>query len=131
MDDMATEKAILDKCESPIETHLTCCLTMLLLDSADIVTIVPQYQLDRYRYDFAITRTIDGELLLLIECDGKDFHSTPEQVENDRRKDVVARDAGIKLARFSGAEIFRDPLHCANVVVHMTAAALVQREMAA
>ncbi len=125
MDELLAMKAILDKCESPIEVQMACCLTTLLFDSADVMTIVPQYQLERYRYDFAIVRN-NGEVLLLIECDGKEFHSSPEQVENDRRKNALAAAAGIDLIRFTGAEIYRDPMHCAQVVVNRTARALLR-----
>ena len=40
---------------------------------------IPQYEIGKYRADIAFP-----DKKLVIECDGKDFHSTPEQLERDR-----------------------------------------------
>lgn len=72
----------------------------------------PQHKLGRFRFDFAMDLKGIEKPVLLIECDGKAFHSSPEQIENDRRKDDAARQAGIALIRFTGAELNRDPRGC-------------------
>lgn len=45
---------------------------------------------------------------LAIECDGKEYHSTPEQKAHDRRKDRYLRKRGWKVLRFSGSMINRN-----------------------
>lgn len=66
--------------------------------------LIPQFRWRGYRIDFCIRR---GARLLFIECDGKQFHSTEDQVRNDRRKDAAVAKAGIPLLRFQGAELVR------------------------
>jgi very-short-patch-repair endonuclease len=69
------------------------------------VLLVAQYQLLRFRYDFALRLQGTEKPFLLIECDGKRWHNTPEQIANDRRKDQCAADHGLTLMRFTGPEI--------------------------
>lgn len=67
--------------------------------------LVPQFRWGRiYRSDWAI---VVGDLkgVLLIECDGKEFHSSPAQIEHDRKKDQAARDRGWFTWRFTGSQI--------------------------
>jgi very-short-patch-repair endonuclease len=78
---------------------------------ADLV-LQPQYQFQRFRYDFAVVAKGQPKPLVLVECDGKDFHSTPEQQANDKLKDLAASKAGIALVRFSGSEINGDVDRC-------------------
>jgi hypothetical protein len=69
-------------CESPIEVELG--VQFLIAFRAignDDFELIPQRVLGPFRYDFAITR--QGKLIGLVECDGKEFHSTSEQVAND------------------------------------------------
>lgn len=104
-------------CESPIEIDLAVALDMYVGETfrqADLI-LVPQFKLLRYRMDFAITK--DSAPKLFIECDGRDFHSSPEQLANDERKDKAAIDVGVTLLRFSGSEIFRYPDGCVHRVL--------------
>lgn len=100
------------ECESPIEVDLGAHILRLL---SLPFRLQPQFRMGRFRYDFAIM--FDEHAVLLIECDGKEFHSTEEQIENDRRKDEQAHLAGIKIIRFTGSSIFRDPADCAAKVI--------------
>lgn len=109
--------SIADVCESPIEIELG--VQFLIAFRAigdDDFELVPQQVLGSFRYDFAITR--QGKLIGLIECDGKEFHSTTEQVANDRAKDKLAAQMGVRMFRFSGSDIWRDPKRCAREVLH-------------
>jgi hypothetical protein len=55
---------------------------------------------------------------LIVECDGHDFHErTKEQAARDRDRDRQAQLAGIEIFRFTGSEIWRDPLGCATQVL--------------
>lgn len=53
----------------------------------------------------------------VIECDGHDFHErTKEQAIRDRSRDRRLQEAGHRVFRFTGAEIYRDPMKCASEV---------------
>jgi very-short-patch-repair endonuclease len=100
-------------CESPIEIDLGAALIAL---AGERCRIIPQFKLFRYRYDFAVM----GETttpLALVECDGEAFHSTKEQLANDRAKDDAAVRAGTRVLRISGKDIYRSPELCAAVVL--------------
>lgn len=57
------------------------------------------------------------EVSLAIECDGKEFHSTEEQIQRDNRKNLAAKNAGIPLLRFSGSSIFRHAERCVDEIL--------------
>lgn len=86
------------------------------------VSLQPQYPLQQYRYDFAILAKGQSRPLILIECDGKEFHSTEQQQANDRRKDKAALRAGIQLVRFSGSDINNDIDRCIRRTLRSMAA---------
>lgn len=54
---------------------------------------------------------------LIIECDGHDFHErTKEQAAKDRSRDRRLQDVGHQVFRFTGHEIWKDPVSCAQQV---------------
>jgi very-short-patch-repair endonuclease len=85
------------KCESPIEFRL---YDALKAQGEYIRTQVP---CGRYSIDIALPA-----YHMAIECDGKAYHSTPEQKAHDKRKDIYLRKNGWKVLRFSGSRINRD-----------------------
>lgn len=124
---LASKYSIAPMTESPIETILGAAVSLLMGDALGdefkigktgreaTFTLVPQYKLACYRYDFAIC--VGGNSFVLIECDGKDFHSSPEQIENDDEKDRTACELGKKLLRFTGSMINSNADLCARDVV--------------
>lgn len=59
-----------------------------------------------------------GKHYAVVECDGHDFHErTKEQAARDRSRDRRLQEAGFRVFRFTGSELYRDPLGCA-VEVH-------------
>lgn len=55
---------------------------------------------------------------LIVECDGHDFHErTKEQAARDRSRDRQAQYEGLPVFRFTGAELWDDPLGCADEVL--------------
>jgi very-short-patch-repair endonuclease len=100
------------QCDSYIEIELGIKLAKALRVTGDAFVLKPQFPLGRYLYDWAILRKEHQHPVILVECDGKEFHSTPEQMENDARKDKLARSKRIFLRRFAGSEIHRAPDHC-------------------
>jgi very-short-patch-repair endonuclease len=113
--------------ESPIETFFGARFALrarplcdalgweFLVGSGDADLVLhPQFPLGRFRYDFAVRTKGQLKPLILVECDGKDFHSSSEQQANDLLKDAAATNAGIRLIRFTGSEINRDVDGCVS-----------------
>ena len=78
--------------------------------------LVPQFKWHHYRSDWAIIQPAESDRALLVEADGADFHSSPEQIEHDKRKDSAALDYGHITIRFPGRLIHKDPRGCARKV---------------
>lgn len=132
----------LDKCESPIE-ELFCVGLMKELGLVggsepmqsydDEVSIYPQYKVDitdkkKYRVDFLLCMTgmvfvhgipfTDWETELAVECDGWEFHSTKEQIENDNNRDAeILAAESIPTIRFLGKDIAANPCECARKAI--------------
>jgi len=81
------------------------------------ILLIPQFQWAGFRFDFALKVSDADRAMILIECDGEEFHSTDEQLANDQKKDAAAKVAGLVLFRFTGSEIFRNPDRCVRLVV--------------
>ncbi len=108
LENLRIRARITPKCESPIEIDLG---AALIQQSSDRYETVPQFRVGRYRFDFGL---VTGErLIALIECDGEEFHSTPQQIANDAAKDAAGAALGVPVFRFSGKEIYRTPQGCA------------------
>ena len=122
---MVARDDMLSKCESPIEVALGTCIVAGIghVFEANGLELWPQYRWRGFRMDFAIRR--GNTPVMFIECDGKEFHSTPAQIANDRRKDDAAERAEIPILRFTGSEIFRSPDGC----VHRVLEYLVRRSV--
>jgi hypothetical protein len=109
--------------ESPIETMLAVAILRQWPDvefrTYDVGpargwTLIPQYPWGSFRVDLAL-RKPDG-FLIFIECDGKDFHSSPEQVDRDLAREQLMVEAGYPVVRFTGSEINYSPHACANLL---------------
>lgn len=90
----------------------------------NFLIIQSQVQLDNWRVDFLIHAYADwarydhgkvaGWRKLIVECDGHEFHErTKEQAGRDRSRDRQAQLANLEVFRFTGSELWRDPLGCA------------------
>jgi very-short-patch-repair endonuclease len=104
--------------DSPIEIEFGARLinAIRLINDPDFLKLKPQHVLGPYRYDFAIFR--EDKLVALVECDGREFHSTEEQLANDRAKNELAAKEGGHIFRFSGSDIYRDGNSCVRDVLH-------------
>ena len=124
-------------CQSPIERMMadllvTCPFTNFLLRGPIIVPpgsdrptratggayICPQFQIGQYRVDFAILIICtEGELRIVIECDGHDFHEkTKEQAAHDKARDRYLTDEGYRVLRFTGSEIWNKGPSCGDQI---------------
>ena len=68
-----------------------------------------QAQIGCARVDFLIED-------LVVECDGHMFHSTKEQRAADVARDRYLLERGYRVVRFTGAELHKDALACAEQV---------------
>jgi very-short-patch-repair endonuclease len=86
----------------------------------DFVVLRQQEQVGDYRADFLIrARFHDRPMqdLLVIECDGHQFHErTKEQAQRDRERDRKLQQMGLRVFRYTGSELWRDSAKCAAEV---------------
>lgn len=69
------------------------------------IHLEPQYQIGPFYADFAHL-----ESKTLIEIDGAAYHSSPEQLERDQRRQAYLEDAGWCVIRYSGREVYHAPV---------------------
>lgn len=114
----------IDKCESPIEQLLGIALIKQFEKVLPYVTddyfIIPQEEITvkgkTYRMDFSIfARKGCKYCSLAIECDGHDYHEkTKQQAQRDKKRDRDLQLMGMSVIRFTGSEIYADPVKCAR-----------------
>jgi hypothetical protein len=89
------------------------------------IIIIPQYKVDtskRVRYlDFAVfikcyncKSRISEQLKYFIECDGHEYHSAPDKIENDNLRANELKAAGWNEFRYSGRAINRNGFDAAH-----------------
>lgn len=79
--------------------------------------ICPKKKIGAYIPDFYIYQknANDEESSAIVECDGHDFHEkTKEQVARDKKRDRYFQSLNMKVIRFSGSEIYKDPFACVD-----------------
>ena len=125
----------LSNCDSPIEYalgialyveslgrdtkhHITFADPETGLPYHNITTLSPQYKVNKYRLDFLLSvPCMNGTLLYAIECDGHDFHQkTKLQAQRDKKRDRYLTSKGYRVYRFTGSEIWKDPIGCASQI---------------
>lgn len=137
--------ASMARCESPIEKRFLDSLLFLCIQQTFeiklqgeyigvieggfpiTVRITPQWQFGKYRCDFYIEMerpnfgadiTQNTTTRIAVECDGHDFHErTKEQATRDKERDREMTKGGLKVFRYTGSEIFKDPIKCAKEVL--------------
>jgi len=76
-----------------------------------------QYTVLDWKVDFLLgMQALDGgECYVVVECDGHEFHErTKEQAAKDRSRDRRLQDAGYRIHRYTGHELYKDPWQCVN-----------------
>ena len=82
----------------------------------------------KYRVDFLLRKPVsvmvgdksvyDGEVSLIVECDGWEFHSTKEAISYDNMRDIlILNDYGTPTIRFLGKDINENPSKCARIAI--------------
>lgn len=68
--------------------------------------VIPQLKVGRYRLDIAAVLERNGRrVYAAIECDGREFHSHPDDVARDKTRDRDLAAHGWLVCRFTGSEI--------------------------
>jgi hypothetical protein len=91
-----------------------------LLPPESVITIRPQHPVGPYRVDALLElRRNDGTVAsLVIECDGREFHTAPEDVQRDNDREYQLQGHGYtEIQRFTGAELWFDAFACAEVAL--------------
>ena len=75
-----------------------------------------QVPVGRYRADFLLGAYYSPMYpkLVCVECDGYEFHGTPEAIARDAERDRALNLMGVETIRFRGATIHRDQWRCAH-----------------
>lgn len=97
----------LNKCESPIEEMM---VKKLYENRFKPYT---QVSCGKYRIDISIVKK--GKKYA-IECDGEAYHSSPEQLEHDNKKDKFLEKNNWIVIRLSGKEIYNDSDWCIKYI---------------
>lgn len=85
-----------------------------LIPQADVWASGRRYRLDFLLLAFDSKRSVS---MVAIECDGHEFHDrTKEQASADRARDRALQVEGLRVARFTGADIHASPEACARSV---------------
>lgn len=87
----------------------------------DSVSICQQHHVGPYMADFFILGHAQAaDRSVVLEVDGHEFHEkTKQQAEHDKKRDRAFAAAGYTTLRFTGSEVFRDPVGCAKEAVDL------------
>lgn len=115
------------RCESPIEQLIYIHLidleeevykSVIHMDESNYSKLIPQYEIsakdNNYRLDFHLECFANDRVhRFAIECDGHEFHEkTKEQARRDKKRDRDLAREGYVVMRFTGSEIWHDPVKC-------------------
>lgn len=119
------------ECQSPIEEIFNVAYDLKLasvgVPESEILGLKRQAKIEAnnktYYADFLLDVEpdkwfqFDNAYKLVIECDGHEFHEkTKEQVEKRNDRDMDLKSAGYDVLHFSGSQIYRHPIECAEKV---------------
>jgi very-short-patch-repair endonuclease len=82
--------------------------------------IIPQGRVGKYRADILIVLGLEngGLKMLAVECDGYEYHDRNRwTAQKDKKRDRYFATQGVTVLRFTGSEIFKNPMACAGEVL--------------
>lgn len=110
----------LEQCESPIERLFMAAILLRHMTRLPPEGWKAQVEVGPYRVDFVHTFQMfkdQKEYMVAVELDGHDFHEkTKAQAKRDKQKDRYLMSQGYYVMRFTGSEVWNDPLACVNEV---------------
>ena len=70
-----------------------------------------------YYVDFLLSLNNGEKLMIIVECDGHDFHKlTKQQVKHDNERDFALKKIGYDVIHFSGSQLYENAWKCADDV---------------
>lgn len=66
------------------------------------------------RVDLLVWKPDDPSYKVVVECDGFEYHKSKDSFIRDRKRDRLFLLNGYKVIRFSGSEIYRDPIQVSS-----------------
>lgn len=124
-----------DDLQSPIEKILFVASQIYAYEYGEyMVEPYPQYKIQcgdkTYRVDFMYDNSESREnsgydnkpypykdVRIVVECDGHDFHQKSKmQVKRDNERQIALQLAGYDVVRFSGSQIYENPMMCAKKI---------------
>ena len=107
-------------CKSPIEQILSFAFCIRCEERDCCIELWPQEEIKTggktYFADFSICLGPNG--VLLIECDGHDYHhKSKQQVASDYERENALKLAGYDVIRFTGSQIYADPYKCVDTIL--------------
>lgn len=135
---VASEVTLIEKCESPIEQLMILAIDRHFLRNIHFINWQSQAQINangkEYRVDILLTYTLDrieehhSCKYLVVECDGHNFHEkTKQQAQKDKERDRNLQIAGYPVLRFTGSEIWKNPMKCAEEIETFIDSSLISR----
>ena len=106
--------------DSPIEEVFWDAYRKSLPSSLD--GLVAQYVVGRYRLDFAIPHRMIG-----IEVDGYRYHSSPDDIAKDRKRQLELERNGWRIIRFTAAKVRQDANECVQQAANWAASGSLPR----
>jgi hypothetical protein len=68
------------------------------------------------RADIFIFSPLNKKCNVIIECDGYEYHKEKESFIRDRKRDRILHNLGFQILRYSGTEIYTDPINtCGDI----------------
>ncbi|AHX12918.1 hypothetical protein CH75_06350 [Dyella jiangningensis] len=116
---------------SPIETMMENAIAFARKNSYDDARweFHREWPVHEYQADFVL---LAPAFMIVIECDGHDYHErTKEQAAHDRKRDRAMTVSGITVLRYTGSEIWRNPFACAEQVISLALSMQVQHDLQA
>lgn len=109
-------RGALPKSEVPIMKHLALRYGYVPLMESIHITVQPNFSEIKVdgksaRPDIYFWIPSKPNVNVIVECDGFQFHSSKSSFINDRKRDRILKNKGYDVLRFSGTEIFNDPIH--------------------
>lgn len=113
------------ECKSAIETIFFFAWDLVMTKNNHLgIYANPQYEINtnnrRFYADFMIiSEGYENEVEIIVECDGYDYHSSKEQIKRDNERDMILKTAGYDVVRFTGSQIFNDPIKCVEETINL------------
>lgn len=90
------------------------------LIASGLIFVSRQFPIGKYKADIVIMAALNAYnrcIKVAIECDGHDFHEkTKQQASKDKARDRYMQSKGWSVLRFTGSDIFKDPMACAEEI---------------